>query len=545
MKRAAVLSVAAVVAVATGVTVGVAQASAPAQAPAVASHAAAGGVVIADRSATHKTSTPIKHVVVIYDENVSFDHYFGTYPKAANPAGQPKFVAKAGTPSVNGLTPTLLNHNPNSYQPTRLTRGQALTCDQDHNYGAEQKAFDHGLMDEFPENTDSGDCSATYAGEYYRPGLVMDYYDGNTVTGLWNYAQNFAMSDNSYGTTFGPSTPGALNLVSGQTHGATVSGGTTTSVANGTVIGDPDSTLDGCGKGTTAQLSGKNVGDLLNAKNITWGWFQGGFAPTSRAADGTPVCGTTHANISGAQITDYSAHHEPFQYYKSTANTKHVAPSTSAMIGKSDRAKHQYDLSSFWTAADAGRLPEVSFLKAGEYQDGHAGYSDPLDEQTFLANTINHLQLLPQWKDTAVVIAYDDSDGWYDHQIGPIVNHSADPANDALSGDGMCGTPTAGAYPDRCGYGPRLPLLVISPYSKRNYVDSAVTDQSSILKFIESNWSLGQIGNQSFDRLAGPINGMFDFAKRGSTKPVLLDPSTGTVNNHVAVRIAGRTVRIG
>src|ERR1700730_1934614 len=96
------------------------------------------------------------------------------------------------------------------------------------------------------------------------PTRVMDYYDGNVVTALWNYAQHFALNDNSFGTTFGPSTPGALNLISGQSHGATpasIPGG----VTNGTVIGDPDPTFDACSHGTTISVSGPNVGDLLNA----------------------------------------------------------------------------------------------------------------------------------------------------------------------------------------------------------------------------------------------------------------------------------------
>src|SRR5439155_24401224 len=151
---------------------------------------------------------------------------------------------------------------------------------------------------------------------------------------------------------------------------------------------------------------------------------------------------------------------------------------------------HQYDLTDFWAAAENGNLPDVSYLKAADYQDGHAGYSDPLDEQAWLVTTINRLERLPSWRSTAVVIAYDDSDGWYDHQVGPVVNQSNDPAHDALTGTN-CGTNPAriaGGYEDRCGYGPRLPLLVVSPYAKQNFVDHSVTDQSSILKFVEDNW---------------------------------------------------------
>ncbi len=357
--------------------------------PAVALAAAllaASGLALAAQS---KPATPIQHVVVIFQENVSFDHYFATYPKAKNPPGEPHFVAAPGTPSVNGLNDYLLRHNPNKYNPRRLDRSHALTCDQDHHYGDEQKAFHGGLMDQFVEHTGGGDCTRKYENEFYRPGLVMDYYDGNTVTALWNYAQHFAMSDNFFGSTFGPSTPGALNLTAGRTHQVILADGSPAPdipglVANGTLISDPDPTFDDCssGKHRTLGIRGRTIGDLLNARGITWGWFEGGFKPTSRKADGSAVCGASHHNIGGATVSDYIPHHEPFQYYASTANPHHLPPSSVAMIGHQDQANHQYDLSDFWAAVDAGNLPAVSFLKAAGYQDGHAGYSDPLDEQT-------------------------------------------------------------------------------------------------------------------------------------------------------------------
>src|SRR5262249_38353978 len=172
-------------------------------------------------------------------------------------------------------------------------------------------------------------------------------------------------------------------------------------------------------------------------------------------------------------------------------------------------------------------MPAVSYLKAAAYQDGHAAYSDPLDEQSFLVDTLNRLQKSPDWKSTAVVIAYDDSDGWYDHQMSPIVSQSAS-VDDGLTDTGLCGTPKAGAYLDRCGYGPRQPLLVISPFARQNVVDHTITDQSSILRFIEDNWSTGRIGDQSFDALAGPLTNMFDFSKGAEkAEKLFLDPSTG------------------
>ena len=207
-----------------------------------------------------QTATPIKHLVIIFQENVSFDHYFATYPNAQPNLDKSVYFtqAKPGTPTVNGLTASLLTNNPNAnntanganaINPFRLDRSQASTCDQGHNYGPEQLAFDGGLMDMFPASTGAGEsafCAAAFA--YGKDkGLVMGYFDGNTVTAMWNYAQHFAMNDNSYGTNFGPSTPGVLNLVSGTTYPATPSAPQAKIVPNnagpGTLVGDLDPTV--------------------------------------------------------------------------------------------------------------------------------------------------------------------------------------------------------------------------------------------------------------------------------------------------------------
>ncbi|HET6724983.1 MAG TPA: alkaline phosphatase family protein [Gammaproteobacteria bacterium] len=464
------------------------------------------------------TRTPIRHLVVIFQENVSFDHYFGTYPHAANPPNEPPFHALPGTPGVNGLTHELIANNPNGVAPFRLDRDQAVTCDQDHHYTAEQYAYHGGLVDRFLP------VARKHAGPDCDPTLVMGYYDGNTVTALWNYAQHFAISDNSFGSTFGPSTPGAINLISGQTHGAAPN--IEDHVVDGTLIADPDPAFDDCSRYKTVAFSGRNVGNLLNAGGVTWGWFQGGFRPSARLPGGAPVCGTVHKNAAGKPVHDYVAHHDPFQYYQSTSNPDHLPPTSVAAIGHDGPANHQYALRDFWDALDSGHLPAVSFLKAPGYEDGHAGYSGPIDAQRFLVATINRLQRSKYWSSMAIIVAWDDSDGWYDHVMPPIVNHSADPRHDVLFGEAMCGKPDNDAYPDRCGYGPRLPLLVISPWAKRNFVDSTLTDQVSILRFIEDNWNLGRIGDQSFDARAGSLGNLFDFSKMRMRR-LILDPRTG------------------
>jgi phospholipase C len=474
------------------------------------------------------TTTPVQHVVVIFQENVSFDHYFATYPNAANSTpSEPVFTAAPNTPSVNGLNGPLLTNNPNSAQPFRLSRAQAVTCDQDHNYADEQKSYNLGLMNKFVETVGVGSSPCDFS---LGKKLTMGYYDGNTVTALWNYAQNYAMSDNSYNTQFGPSTPGALNLVAGQTHGATVTAGSAAgNVSAGSVIGDPrpDPSLDECTLApprTYISMTGKNVGDLLNAKGITWGWFHGGFRPTGVTSGGASICASTHTGLSGS-TQDYIPHHEPFMYYSQTTNPHHNPPSSVQMVGKMDQANHQYDLTDFFNALSAGNLAAVSYLKASGYQDGHAGYSNPLDEQMFVVSTVNAIMQSPFWATTAIIIAYDDSDGFYDHQAGPIVFQSTTP-DDNLTGAGACGDGSTQPFQGRCGYGPRLPLLVISPFAKVNYVDHNVTDQSSILRFIEDNWSLGRIGGNSADAVAGSLLGMFRF-QNPAAKAVILDPSTG------------------
>ncbi|MCW2708330.1 MAG: phosphoesterase, partial [Frankiales bacterium] len=567
------------------------------------------------------TSTPIKHLVVIFQENVSFDHYFGTYPQAANTDGS-TFAARPGTPSVDGLSGPLLTNNPNGTNPRRYAASSSsdvLTCDQDHTYTDEQKAMDNGAMDKFVASVGTGKGTSP-TGSKCVAGDVMNYYDGNTVTGLWNYAQQYAMSDHSFGTTFGPSAPGAINLVSGNTGGvdmghtannpsiATATNPNADLVADGkggySLISDAQPYWDDCSTRDAVAMSGTNIGDELNSKGLSWGFFQGGFRPTTSFADAAAstghagqksstfipdefraagfnssvphssnqgLCNAVHPVGAGlaSPLTpgtgqygykdDYIAHHQPFEYYASTANPHHltlptgadgaVAPAALKTIGTDtqhyvngvpqfDTPNHQYDTSDFdqvVAGINSGdlppsALPSVSFLKAPGYQDGHAAYSDPLDEQQFVTHEINALMKTPDWRSTAVVISYDDSDGWYDHAYSGVSNPSITVA-DALTGPGQCGSGTAVVgQQGRCGYGPRLPLLVVSPWAKTNYVDHTLTDQSSITRFVEDNWALGRIPG-SFDAQAGSLTGMLDLSKDHgeppNSRPFLLDPATG------------------
>lgn len=513
------------------------------------------------------TATPIKHLVVIYGENVSFDHYFATYPHAANPAGEPRFKAAKGTPRVNGLSGDLLNNNPNATNtengsdaanPFRLDRTQAATADQNHAYTAEEMAYDNGAADLFPKYTGRGTSGG--AGAFGTKGQVMGYYDGNTVTALWNYAQHFAMSDNAYTDTYGPSTPGALEAVSGQTNGmeivATTKAPFTTNaysyyINDGqggyTMINDVDPAMDVCSKKSDqVWMTGKNIGDLLNTQGISWGSFMAGFDLNKVNANGTTGCGrTTTSTVTNVNIVDYIPHHAWFQYYKSTSNPTHARPSSIDAVGYTyeadgktrDPANHEYDVTDFFAAVKAHRFPAVAYLKAPAYQDGHAGYSDPLDEQTFVTKVVNFLMKQPDWKNTAVIVTWDDSDGWYDHAYVKPTSASYDAQADQLNGPGVCGSGTAQNGVDglpvngRCGPGTRIPFLVISPYAKQNFVSHKRISQASIVRFIEDNWLDGQrIGGGSFDATAGSIMNMFDFDgdSSGNGRRLFLDPMNGT-----------------
>ena len=599
-------------------------------------------------------ATPVKHVVVIFQENVSFDHYFGTYPNAANTDGQ-TFHAARGTPAVDGLPPAtshslppnlrhsdnLLTNNPNAAPPQRLDStptglsggaGGQLTCDQDHDYSDEQQAFDGGKMDHFVQSVGTDGGSTSPFGTPCQAAQVMDYYDGNTVTGLWNYAQHFSMSDNSYGTTFGPSSPGAVNLASGDTGNVDTSHMVNNPPVSTSTSPDGDITPDGkggfsltsdaqpywddCSTRDAVALNGTNIGDELNKAGVSWGWFEGGFAPTTTFAAAS--AGTGHTGQSTSQFIpdefsgpftgknvpphasnqalcdavhpvgvalggtgqwgskdDYIPHHEPFQYYASTANPHHLTVPTdgagqdtlagleeigtdtqsySGGIPQFNTPNHQYDTSDFdqlVTAIGDGEvspdaLPAVSFLKAPGYQDGHPGYSEPADEQVFVAKEIDSLMRTPDWRNTVVIVNYDDSDGWYDHVYSGVTNPSLSPAdnltNTTFNGatSGQCGPspqtkpPLAGEQ-GRCGFGPRLPMLVISPFARVNHVDNNLTDQASILNFIEYNWHLPGIPGSAdqvlskLDRSEGlpfDLAGMFDF-KHPQADRLILSPVTG------------------
>jgi phospholipase C len=556
-----------------------------------------------------KTATPIKHLVVIFNENRSFDHYFGHYPVAANVAGEPAFTAAKGTPIPNNFlsNPELLSQNPNlnlannsggpntgATNPFRIDRAQFNTAGQNHSYAPEQQAFDNGAADLFPKFTGSASSGTSFgltSSAFGTRGQNMGYFDGNTVTALWNYAQNYAMSDNHWSDTFGPSTPGLLEMFAGNNNGivpsltptATKASGNalpdgTTGFTNGfSLIGDIDPAMDVCspqspvffalsgltsGGGTTVASTAPSIGGALKAAGIPFGSFVGGFDLATVNANLSTGCSNVTANpTTGAPVftpgnggrstvspntqetqADYVQHHIWFQYFAATANPNHVRPASTAEIGHDGLANHAYDLNDMIGLLKAGTsLPAVSFVKMASFQDEHPGNSNALDAQAGIVNLVNLIQESADWKNTAVIIAYDDSDGWYDHAvIQPTTRASFNATSDQYNGPGLCGIEGAAGTSQpvgvnglpvngRCGPGMRQPFLVISPWAKKNFIDHTFITQASIPQFIEDNWLNGvRLGQGSYDAQTGSIMTMFNFDQIFGTK-VILDPTMGTV----------------
>jgi phospholipase C len=189
------------------------------------------------------------------------------------------------------------------------------------------------------------------------------------------------------------------------------------------------------------------VGDALSAKGISWGYFGEGYN-------------------NGQPTSAYCGICDPMQY------------SSSVMTNPTKRANIQHDLSDFTSEATNGTLPAVSFLKPGD-DDGHPGYSTLAAFENFVSNAVGAVQNNRSlWKSTAIFVTFDEGGGYYDS--GPVQPIS-------FFGDGT-----------------RVPMMVVSPYTKPGYVDHSYTDHVSVLKFIEANWSLRPLTNRSLDNLPNP-----------------------------------------
>src|SRR3981081_3976256 len=398
----------------------------------------------------------INHLVVIYDENHSFDNLYGSFP-GANGISRASQTSKtqvtlAGVPyttlpQTDPHIPTNLPNEP--FDITKYVPANQKTRDLVHRYYQEQVQIDGGKMDKFVAVSDA-------------KGLSVGYYPTAQLP-VAAEAANYALADNFFHAAFGGSflnhqwlvcactpvyadavkdgLPGDLHTVLGA-NGLPTKDGQLTTQATGdyavnTIFPAQAPTITGAAH--LPLLTNATIGDRMTAAGVSWNWYSGGW------------------NDAGAGKADplFQYHHQAFNYYANYA------------VGTPGRA-HLKDETDFIAAAKAGTLPAVSFVKPIGADNEHPGYTDVLRGEQHLEALINDVRSGPNWKDTAIVITYDEHGGFWDH-VAP---------------------PTSEKHSDIWGPGSRVPTIIISPLAKQHFVDHPVYDTTSILAPIEPRWDL-------------------------------------------------------
>ncbi len=418
----------------------------------------------------------INHIVVIYLENRSFDNLYGLFPGAngvANAGDAAKQVDRQGKP-YDKLPPALnTNLRPvaaDARFPPELAnapfRSEAYaglnetTGDLVHRFYQEQLQIDGGKMDKFVAWSDAG-------------GLVMSTYDGSKMP-LWDYAKRYVLMDNFFHAAFGGSFLNHLYLVCAC---APVYKDAPPELvaqldANGTLVKDGAITPDGYAVNTMQPRQGPhaanitdpakllplqemtNIGDRLSQKGVTWAWYSGGWDDA----------------VAGKPDPLFQFHHQAFAFFKNTAN------------GTPAAKEHLKDELDFIASIQKGELPQVVFFKPSGEENEHPGYADVLSGEKHTADILKMIERSPLWKDTAIIITYDENGGLWDHVAPPKV--------------------------DRWGPGTRVPTLVISPFAKKGFVDHTQYDTTSILKLIETRFGLAPLGSR--DAAANDMTNAFE-----------------------------------
>jgi len=426
----------------------------------------------------------INHLVVIYDENHSFDNLYGSF-KGANgisrasetsttqidkATGQPYGCLPQADPHLTGVC---LPNKP--FDITQFVPANQNTIDLVHRYYQEQVQIDGGKMDKFVTFSDA-------------KGLAMGYYPTDQLP-IAAEAEQYVLQDNFFHAAFGGSFLNHQWLVCACTpiwSNADKSGGTTdrhsvlgpdgypTKDGQLTTIATGDYAVNTTFPSSTPTITTSNklpllhqtatsnitIGDRLNEAGVSWNWYSGGWNDA----------------VGGHPDPLFQYHHQPFNYYANYALVNGVAGP-----GRS----HLKDETDFLAAAHNGTLPSVSFVKPIGADNEHPGYTDVLRGEQHLATLINAIRNGPNWSDTAIVITYDEHGGFWDH-VAP---------------------PTDPSHSDIWGPGSRVPSIVISPLAKKHFVDHTLYDTTSILATIERRWDLQPLGTR--DAMANDLRRAF------------------------------------
>lgn len=472
----------------------------------------------------------VKYVFIIFQENRSFDSYFGSFPGARNLFSQP-------ATQTAGYTQPILNTDgtPATISPFRIGPAEFASDldDVDHSYAREGakmniragvSAMDRYALTEEMKYTTAGAKPSLKTKQYGE--LTMAYEDCDTVPFLWNYANRFTLFDNFFQHTIGPSTPNAIAMIAGQTgetqwleHPEQANNAPSLAAIG---QGEPVITDDDAFWGSAAdpatidrqpirakdtgsyqlnqtyaslpltfnardvsritgidRLSQLDLADIradipaiaaLNGRAVPWGWYEEGY--DREVTDGSPAAAATHAS--------YVGHHNGPQYFGYVSNN----PKQTAKL---------HGLGDFFDDIGRGALPPAGgvFYIRGGFQniaglrpvdpdpnvqhnfpgdDDHPGYSDSQISEALVAREVNAIARSPYWNQSAIIYTYDESEGDYDHVAPTITEY------------GPAGLPLS--------RGPRIPLIVISPFAHAHVVSHESGDHNSVIRFLDELYGL-------------------------------------------------------
>lgn len=429
----------------------------------------------------------INHVVVIFMENWSFDAHYGQFPGAnglSAPGAKIVQVDKDGAPYAT--LPQVVNNFHSTAPDTRFPGDlanapflidQYVPADKDipspvHRFYEYQLQMNGSKMDKYVAWSDTG-------------ALTMGHYDTSKLP-LYPYAREFTLADNYFSSAFGGSMLNHFWLICACTPTWKDAPGKFVAQpkfdGNGTLIDPGETVVNGGGNGLVTPdgflvndvdprynphhanvpldelgppQDALTIGDRLSAKGVSWAWYAEGYANA----------------LAGHPDSLYIFEHQPFVYFKQFGD------------GTAAKAEHLKDEADFLAALKDGTLPAVSYVKPIGETDEHSGYAAVDSSEQGAVKWIQAVQNSPYWKDTVIFLTYDDFGGFYDHVAPPKM--------------------------DRWGPGGRVPMLVISPFAKRGFVDHTQYDHTSTLKFIETRWGLEPLGTR--DAAANDLTNAFDF----------------------------------
>jgi len=455
----------------------------------------------------------IKHVVVIYAENHSFDNLYGTFPGAngiANATAEQKTqLDHDGTP-LRELIVWDRDGKPDPKFP-RLPNGPFRIDAPPVNMAPNKivpspiHAYYHNI------EQINGGKNNMFAAMSTFGGWTMGYYDGSPAGSsfdLWKWAKEYTLADNFFMGAFGGSylnhmwlicactpvhpdaspqmkaqldasgrlekKPGSPSANAGGVQVFSAKGGQVTPDGYSVNTSQPPyqpsdvrpasaATLDFADPKGNAEYglpvppqTARTIGDTLSARGVSWAWYAGGW--NQALADGRQPADVQRRVIyvRGGNSLMFQPHHQPFNYFA------RYAP------GTPERAAHLKDGDDFLKDIAAGTLPAVSFYKpAGRYTQSPS-LSDMLSGDLHMSEVLERLRASPQWKDMLIVLTYDENGGYWDH-VPP---------------------PSGAGWSDRWGPGTRVPTLIVSPYAKKGHIDSTSYDTTSIIKFITRRFGL-------------------------------------------------------